>query len=220
MKAAEAEHDHRLYHETIARAQEQKKQGDFDEAIRTAKSAFAQIAGMMQHARKNGGQEVFVFIAIDLVLELAPLVLDRNSLDETSQLLKQQRKVAKNATTDLLSELRDAYELLKCSHNLWSCLEEFEELSEKDLQRKFGESKEYRGIVKSWNECGLLEQILRGESFSIRLYSQMEEATLGKCPSCGEIATAPKSLFLDDVQCPSCHNQESFVILGSDLENE
>jgi endogenous inhibitor of DNA gyrase (YacG/DUF329 family) len=42
----------------------------------------------------------------------------------------------------------------------------------------------------------------------------MGQVISAKCPACGEVAEAPKAMFLEPMTCPRCNSDQAFVFLG------
>jgi uncharacterized OB-fold protein len=55
---------------------------------------------------------------------------------------------------------------------------------------------------------------IRGEAQT--LATRMGEVVAGKCPSCGKIERAPKAMLIEQMKCPDCHVDVSFVLVGVD----
>ena len=103
MKKAEMEEHQRCYHEQLARARVAQKLGDFAAAVELARSSWEHIDGMMRYERKYESREFGGVEGIDLVLQYAPLIFDKKSLDALGVLLKERRAIERNIE-DQLSE--------------------------------------------------------------------------------------------------------------------
>ena len=73
--------------------------------------------------------------------------------------------------------------------------------------------------MEAWEKMGLVERTPepQGNSYRVALATRMGQVISAKCPSCGEIAQAPKAMFLEPTPCPHCNSAESFVFLVAEV---
>lgn len=211
-------HSHQsLYHASISKSRLALRNGEYPRALEFAESSWQYIDGMMQYERKYEDRESFSIEAISIVLKMAPLLLQISSLTNLEVLLKNQKRIVKNSHDDLAVQLSAATELLWMAHRLWDYLEVNAGARQDELRRRLGgDQDQWRALAEGWEKMGLITRRPDRGSYSLFLSTQMNIETLAKCPGCGAVASAEKSLFLEHVACPTCHSEVSFVLLGTD----
>ncbi|MHC4696999.1 MAG: hypothetical protein ACYTFA_09670 [Planctomycetota bacterium] len=198
----------------MSKAQAAHHEGLYRDAVEAALSSWEYIDGMMQYERRYEEKEFDGIKAIDMVLKYAPLVLDFHSLDKLESLLKNQRRIEKNTSESLAERLTQARALMWDAHRMWDHLEQHGEARQDKLSRILGgEQDKYRSVAETWEKMGLLQRTPEGGSYRLALSTRMGEVVSGKCPSCGAVAEAPKSMFLEEMRCPDCRVKVLFVLL-------
>lgn len=221
MKKAEMEAHQQKYHANIRKARGAKRKGSFQEAIEFSKLSWDHIDGMMRYERKYEDKAFKSIEGIDIVLKHAPYLFDFQSLDDLEALLRSQKRIEKNTSLNLNNTLEAARKVMWDAHRVWSQLERAGELQkEKLLQILGGDNDNWQSMAESWYEMGLIRRWSEDDSYRIALVTRMDEATTGKCPSCGVLAKAPKSAFLITQTCPKCKVNGSFVILTNEAVSE
>jgi len=217
MTKAEMERHSTQYQTVLTDVRHAIQAGDYKKGIALAISAWDHIDGMMQYERKYGGHESVDVEAIDTVLKFAPILFDFESLDKLESLLKNQRRIEKNASANLTNLRVKATELMWDLHRLWGHLEHNPGQRQDELGRTFGGDQDrWRGLAETWEKIGLLSRIPEGDSYRLSFSTRMDEPALAKCPSCAAVGKAHKSQFLNEVSCPKCHTVVSFVLLSTD----
>ncbi|MES2794278.1 MAG: hypothetical protein V4719_31985 [Planctomycetota bacterium] len=204
------------YHRLIASARLAQRNGQTQQALELAESSWPFIDGMMQYERKYENRESFTIDGIEIAFKLAPLLLQLEILDRLEALLLSQRRIAKNATTDVVEQLSAAKQLLSRAHRLWDHLEQFGKVQQDQLRRDLGGSQdEWRALAEVWESMGFITRFPSRGSYRLSLVTEMDAEILGKCPACGNFAEAPKILFLETTACPECHADVMYVLLGT-----
>ena len=215
MTKAEMEYDRAEYYAWIAKARAAQQKYLFGEAIALAMSSWDHIDGMMQYERRYESRESFNIEGIEIVLQFAPLLFDFTRLEKLETFLKNQRRIAKNASDDLAAKISDAKVLMWEAHRFWNHLEQHAEVRQDDLRREFGGGPDgWWFISETWEAMGLTRRIPEGGSYHLEFSTQMDLPALAKCPSCGAVVRAPKARFVEEVVCPKCQAEDYFVILS------
>lgn len=215
MKKAELEECHKQYRKLMKDAREAQNAGAFRDAVRKAIAAWPHIDGMMQYERKFNNTELPTVEAIELVLNYAPTVFDRESLDQLETLLKDQRRIEKNTSENLSDKLGKARALMWDAHRLWDYLESHPDANEADIKKVFqGGHAIRRALLSQWEAMGLLRRASDGSSQRFSLTTRMGQIIPAKCSSCGAVTEGPKAMFLEPVACPECRARVNFVLLA------
>jgi len=198
----------------LSQARSARKQGMYREAVASALLSCAHIDGMIQFQRKYGQAEVTTIESLDLVLALAPLLFDFQSLDKVEVLLKEQRRIERNSSVDWNASLSAARAVLIAACHLWDLLSKQPDSLPDDIRGTIGiDRKHWKALIEAWETMGLLSQVTQGDSVRLSLATEMNRPTRAKCPSCGTVAKAAKAKFLEDVVCPRCNARVVFVLL-------
>jgi len=215
MKKSELEAHSTEYHARMDRARWLEREGLYSAAVECALSAWEYIDGMMQYERKYGNQEFTTIPAIELILDCSPLLLDFKSLDELERLLKEYRRIEKGTSVDLGEELTRARERLWKNHRLLNHLECNPDARQDRLASALGGEQDYwRLVAEEWEKMGLVSRRPDGGSYRLTLSTRLGEIISGKCPSCGQIAQAPKAMLFEELTCPACRTSVLFVLLS------
>ncbi len=215
MKKEELERDAARYDALVSRARELLRGGLYREAVTLAREAWPHIDGMMRFKQKYEDREFTSLAAIDLVLKYAPLLMDRQSLDELEKLLKDCRRIEKNTKQNLGAKLSEARSVLWNAHRLWDYLEMHPDSRQDELRRVLGGDQEFwRSISEEWDRMGLVERRPEGGSYRLSLATRLGKIVRGKCPGCGGSMEAPKAMFFEPMSCPGCGGEVLFVILS------
>lgn len=202
------------YRRHMSASCEAERRGLYREAVEEALKSWDYIDGMMQYERKYESKGFASVQAIDMILKYAPLLLDCSCLDKLESLLKDCRRIEKNTSQSLGDRLADARRLLRDAHRFWDHLEWHAEERQDDLRRILGgDQDQWRSMAESWEKMGILHRTPEGGSYRLKLRTRMGEVRSAKCPSCGEVAEAPKAMFLEELTCPDCGVKGLFVIL-------
>lgn len=210
---AELELHRDQYHDLLNQARAAELTGELSKAVELAICSWQFVDGMMQFERRFEDSEFKSVEGIDIVLRLAPPLLDIECLDKLAILLKSQRRIDKNTSDNLAERLEKARTRTWNIHRLWSLLEENPAETATKLSCLSGIG--YDECVRLLTD-GVRTQIfnvhsgLGEERFSIA--ASMDNPVLAKCSSCGVIAKAAKYRFLEPQTCPKCRNSGYFVI--------
>lgn len=214
MKKEDMERHREQYYALMAQARAAHDEGLYHQAVELAISTWDHIDGMMQYERKYE-EKVFDNVeGISMVLQYAPLLLNLESLEMLESLLKDQRRIDRNTSESVKEQLAKARELLWEAHRMWEQIERRHAATADELFGTLGGKKSrWRLIAEEWEKMGLLRRIPKGRVEQLALSTRMDEVVLAKCPTCGVVAKARKSEFLEEHACPSCCNLVTFVIL-------
>jgi hypothetical protein len=182
-------------------------------AIELAVRAWQHIDGMMQYERRYGDKQEFESIeSIDYVLSYAPLVFDRESLDQLSALLKAFRRIEKNTSANITEGLNRARALMWDAYHLWNLLESEGSARLDAIHMTLnGELRHWQWIADKWEWIGLVDKVPEQASFRLSLPSRLTCSRRAKCPSCGAVGEAPMLRLLDEIVCPRCQTKSNFV---------
>jgi hypothetical protein len=213
---AELDADYTRHETVMGEARSACHRQDYERAIELAVSAWDCIDGMMLYERKYcNRREHHSIDSIDCVLRFAPLLFHFESLDKLAALLKSQRRIEKNTTTDVAQKLADARSLMADAHRLWNHLEKQGECRQDLLRNELGGDQDrWRSIAETWERMGLIHRVPDGGSYRLALSTSFDRPTRGKCPSCGVIGKATKARLLETITCPQCHATVQFVLLS------
>lgn len=214
---AELQSDADAYRRALSAMRKAHRDGDVLAAIEIAMKACDYIDGMMQFERRfEERTERENVETIHYVLQYAPLVFDRASLDTLAALLKSQKRIDKNTAADLALEIQSAFQLMWDAHRLWTVLEQANDVPQDKLRAKLGGDQErWRRIAESWSHMSLVERIPDRGSYRISLRSRIKAEIRAKCRGCGAVAKAAMGRFLEENTCPKCNNTSTFVILAA-----
>ena len=215
MTKAEMEQHWTQYQAFLTEIGEPIENGDYKTAIELSVAAWEHIDGMMQYERKYNNLETVPLCALDVVLKFAPILFDFKALDKVDTFLKGQRRIEKNADSDLSDARAKARELMWEAHRLWDHIERHTHPRQDDLRRSLGGDQDrWRSLAETWERMGLLFRSPEGGSYRLSFCTRMDDPVLAKCPSCGAVGKTPKTRFLDNLACPKCHASVNFVFLA------
>ncbi len=221
MSKAEMEAHWNEYKALVSRARSLREAGMHREAIELAVSSWLHIEGMMQYDRKYSGDQGVSIEAIEVVLACSPFLLDYSSLDALETLLSSQRRISKASSKDLVEELATARRVMGSARKLWNHLELQTEWSEDQLLVALGgQPSQWRILLETWEQMGLLRRILNTGTARWALATQMGELVFAKCPSCAAVVKGEKAAFLKNAACPKCRKQVLFVLLSPDYRSD
>jgi hypothetical protein len=208
------------YRTRMAAAQTAEAAGLYRDAIRHAMSAWDYIDGMLQHANKFENRDVPTIPAIDLTLKYAVLLLDLKPIEACEAFLARSPHIQKRTTENLAAKLSAARDELWENHRLWTHIEQSVEPRQDQLNYKLGgDPARWRLVVEAWERMGLISRVRIGRTFLLALTTRLGQVVYAKCSSCGDVAQAPKAMFLEPMPCPACKSESFFVLLGQDSEH-
>ena len=220
MKKAEMEYHSQQYSNLMRLALRAETSGMYQEAVSFALICWDHADGMMQYERKYNNKEFSSIPAIDMVLKHAPILFNNEALETLQDLLKNCKRVERNTSESLGDKLNRAREKMWAAHQLWGHIEMNPGCRQNDLQNELsGEQARWRGIVEMWEKMGLLHRKPSGGSYELSFRTRMDAVVRGKCPSCGEIVEAPKSMLIESQHCPECRSEIRFVLLQPKLND-
>lgn len=206
-KKAELELAHETYQELIRQARQAKDQGQFGRAIDLAMQCWSHLDAMMRYAQKYQERQFESLECIELVLELAPPLFHFEALDALAALLKQQRRIDKQASADLAGKLTDARARMWEAHRAWGAMDS------QSTNAANGFTPTNQKLTAFWVTTGACVQSPGGAP---RLAFDGDRLVRVKCSSCGATGKAKFVRVLADVLCPRCKTSAPFVVLGED----
>ena len=214
MKKAEMEHHREAYDHLMGCATSAERAGLHQKAVEFALAAWGHIDGMMQYERKYAEGEVLSIGAIEIVLRLAPLLLDFPNLDRLEALLKECRRIESNTSVPLAEKLNDARARMWENHRMWDHLERHPGCRQDELRQVLGGVQDrWRAVAEDWEKLGLLHRVAEGASYRLTFCTCMEDLVKAKCSTCGNVVEGNKRLFLAALTCSRCQVCGVFVIL-------
>jgi hypothetical protein len=219
MNKTEMEYNRSEYNAWMERAKLAEGQVLYVKAIEAAMRAWQHIDGMIQFEKKYGlyreRDEPFGKIAaIELVLDLAPLLLHFEALNALENLLRQCPRLARKGSASLVDKLASARERMWLNHRLWDHLDRNPDARQDELRSALGGDQDnWRSLAGEWEAMGLIRRRPEGGTYRLTLSTRMGEQVRAKCPSCGNVAEGSKAMFLEMVPCTKCCAKALFVIL-------
>jgi len=214
MKKAEKQTHRDRYAALIREAREAERAGLYRLGVEKALATWEHIDGMMQYARQFEKTEFDSVQGIDMILKYAPLLLDFPSLDKLEALLKENRRIDRNTSESLADKLAAARRAMWDNHRLWEHIERKPGTRQNALRQDLGgEQDVWRAVVEAWEKMGLVRRSPEGGSYRLSLSTRLGEVVRAKCPACGEVAEAPKGMFLEETRCPDCSASVRFVFM-------
>ena len=212
---AELESDSVQYHELIDQARSALRDGHHEEAVQIAWASCKHIDGMMQFERKYEDREFSNIEAIDVILNFAPLLFHSQLLDDLQSLLKSQRRIDRDASDDLASDLSKARTRMWEAYRLWNHIEQNHECRQDELRATLGGNQDqWRTIAELWEKIGLIRRTTESGSYRLALATRIDAVAIAKCPACGMAVRWTKYKLFDKVDCPKCRTKGRFVLLS------
>lgn len=214
-KKAELELAHDEYQALILQARQAKADRQYDRAIDLAMQCWAHVDWMMRYAQKYQDREFESLECIDLVLELAPPLFHFEALDMLAALLKEQRRIDKQASADLAAKLGEARARMWEAHGVYALLEATPGMSERrlcEIARVDGER--IQRLMSLWESIGLLSRASASVECEIDFRSILRTPVQAKCFTCGHERVAPRGDLLSLSDCPRCETLVVFVWTG------
>jgi hypothetical protein len=216
MTKDELEFHHHQYFALLDEANAFVRQGDYINALQSAASSFDHIDGMMQYKRRYDSKDPIHIETIGIVLKLSPLLFESQIVTRLETLLRTEKRIGKNSAGNLAGQLLDASALMEDARRLWNQVEKHPNCEQDQLPQDLGGRQErWQHIAEFWSQIGLISRVCQGNSISLTLATRMDEPVMAKCPFCGSIVKAIKTILLDEAPCPHCHKSVVFVLLTS-----
>lgn len=217
MRKSEMEECSTAYADAVAAANRAIAAGSFSEAVENAMAAWPHIDGMMQYGKRYEQREFDRIEAVDIVLRYAPYLLDAESLDKAETLLRNCKRIDRNADADISADLAEARARLWRNHRLWEYVESRPECRQDELASALGPEQEYwRTVAEAWERLGLIVRVSAGRSYTLALRTRLGQVVIGKCAECGELLDAPKEALLEECTCAACGRNSLFVIIDQE----
>lgn len=216
MAKADLQADQAAYDRVLAIAGEAERAGDYSRAISHAIRAWPFLEGMMQFERRWEGATFKSIPCVDMVLRLAPPLLNWSALDQLETLLRARRAIDRSTSDDLADRLRGARALLALAHSIWRHVQANPGASydavRADVQ---GGHSDLRNIIDRWVDMGILVRTGPSSDTRLRLATDLGRAMTAKCSACGENVAMAFRDALHPRSCPKCGDLSEFV-LGSE----
>ena len=103
---AELEQEREKYSEGMLQCRQAHNDGDYQKALEMAASACEYVDSMMQFAHRYENHESWASVeSIDYVFRFAPILFEARLINRLADLLKSQKRIQKNVTTNLVQSL-------------------------------------------------------------------------------------------------------------------
>jgi len=204
------------YDEQLAHALAAQESGDFTLAIECSVRAWRHVEGMMRHDMKYENETFGSLPCVDLVLELAPLLLHHAALRSLDRLLTDRQWIERKTTERLALRLHTAREKMRQLQRIWSHVEGNPGITDSELIDTLQVPADLvHSALAGWQKAGLLDRIVDGHA-RLYLVTDLAARWRAKCAACGRLLAAPKRAFLVEAECPGCHHSSSFVLVQPD----
>jgi hypothetical protein len=212
---AELDQERNEYSKGMLLCRQSHDDGDYQQALETAASACEYVDGMMQFEHRYENRETWASIeSMEYVFRYAPILFEGQYIKRLAALLKSQKRIQKNVTTDLSQSLAKAQTLMQDAYRLWNHLESQETPRQDDLRTTLGgDQDQWRWIAETWERIGIVRRTPENHSYRLQLVTRLGEGIRGKCPNCGVVGKATKLRLLDKLDCPKCRVIGMFVLL-------
>lgn len=204
------------YDALVSRAMEAESRGDTLEAVRLAQEAWKHLPDMMKFEKKYEEGTFQSVPCIDMVLRLAPPLLDIDALTGVETLLKQNRSIDRDASDDLAARLKEARSRLNSCWRVLRLLETTDGARWLDLQQETQLNEpELRSTIESLFTVGLLKPHASDHPTRFRLNDVLTRAVHATCAACGcsEDLTLDVAVSLD--ACPACGRRDTVQIFAT-----
>lgn len=193
------------YDDDMSAARKAETERQFSRALRYAVSAWDHVDGMMQYERRYEEKDFKSVPCVDMVLRLAPLLFDIESLEHMTLMLKARKGVERHTSDDLGERLERARNRLHEAHRLWSLLEQNTWTRQDELRSRLGgEQEDWRTLADRWEGIGVIERRRESGAVFLRLSTDMDENVPAKCSACGQLNLVQKVRCLGPITCPHC----------------
>jgi hypothetical protein len=137
-------------------------------------------------------------------------------LKALEDLLKAQRRIDRDASDDLAARLDFAERMMADAYRLWTHLEGNADARQDELAQALGGAQpEWRALAEAWEGLGLIHRMPNGNSYCLRLATDLSRPAAAKCPAYGEVVIIPKRDALAPADCPACHQTAPFVLVAT-----
>jgi hypothetical protein len=192
------------YYEIVGKAHAAATKADFITATRLAKQAWNYVIEVMKYEKRYESKTIYSVPCIDLVLRIAPVTMDMQSLEELQALLKSNRAIDREAVDDLGARLDSAKAETLANYDLWKKLSTTVRLS--------ALTKAQRETVGSWILLGLARSESSGDQTNVRRNEPLNRVVAGVCTNCGASRAGVLIDFLCRVACKACGRDSTFFI--------
>jgi hypothetical protein len=206
------------YESAMADSRNAQSQHRYRNCVEAAVKSWEHFDGAYQYFRKQGHIDSMAD-SFAPVLRYAPLLFDRNSLNELQLLADRRKRADKEGTARLSQNVEEARIRLKLAHQLWTYIEDHPDITEIQLQKDLNiDQATFHSITQDWLEMNVIRRQVDGAISGLSLTTRLGEIVRGKCSRCGDVEQAPKALFLEPMDCPRCRNKVTFVLLAEQLQ--
>lgn len=204
------------YESCVAAALAAESHGCLKEAVDHAVQAWEFLEAMLRFSKRFRKLDVDSVHCVNLVVRLAPVLLDPEPLDTLSTLLKSRKSIDRAVSDNLAEMLAGAKRRLAAAHRIFDCIERNPEIGNDDLCSLVEiEAERVTEILGQWLRFGVVRRTSLGHAHGFRLTLDLGAIEHARCARCGRDATGEKSSFLTLRACDSCGVEQQFVILRS-----
>lgn len=217
MSKAELHAAQRTYDALVAEARDAERRSRYSDALQIARNAWNHLDEMMRFERRYEEKQFNRLPCIDIVLRLAPMMLNSAILDELSELLRKKKTIDKHASADLAAELAEAQRRLRDAHLVWSHIEANPGVRQDSLRTVLGGSQDnWRGLCERWEDMALLTRTPSGGSYLLRIVTDLSEHIVARCSMCGKLSLGIKRACLTPQRCSQC-GQSAYFVMRPDI---
>jgi hypothetical protein len=192
-----------------AEAVRAKTAGDFAAVLQQAQSAIPLLRDTIAYLRRYHKVLPAQLWAIELILQYAPPMFSRRSLDKVSAWLADTNRTERAAYPDLPARLETAWRRLSLAARIWPSI-----VASPVLATPADDPSEVRQIMAFWVKYGAVtEQVIAGRSH-FRLTTHRDCAIRAKCAKCGHLAHAKWSEMLGNKQCHRCRTNSPIAFVA------
>jgi hypothetical protein len=189
--------------------------GAFFGSLEAAAASLSFADGMLQYSKRFGNGNPKSLATADYIVYYAPLLFHRASLQRLDDCVSASRRLAKGETWDYTNAVLAARQRMELARTLWNALEEHGELGQRELTAIFGSpDRSIQHISKAWTEIAIIAPVPDRGDGSFQFTTSLGRPCDAKCANCGAVTTAPKSIFLEESECPACRTSTHFVLIG------
>jgi hypothetical protein len=204
MKIAEMEYWHAIFSEQNTALRAMVSQRDYFGALSSCEKGFEAIIPALQYRKKKQLDPLTPHVmAFHVIWRFAPVLFAHDAIASLQSFIKANRFLSKHED-DFTGKTEAAYEEMMFAHGMLQSLVRtgVEPISRKELKSPECDAEQARKILDSWSEMGVVQLT----QTTAALTTNLDEKTLGVCPSCGVKAEAKRSLLFGRVVCKKCKN--------------
>jgi len=213
MKKSELEAHYQEYLAQNARIASMVLQRQIPAVFTVCETSFPHLAPAMKYWKRFGDSPSEPeLLAITVICKYAPALFAHSLLERLHGFLASTRAFARQEATHLRA-VELALHQEELARQIWNYVERQPGALERDMLRSLGISREsMTEILGSWEQLGVISRVRAGNSYTLRLQTQMDIEVEGMCPECGVRGKGRKELFFKAAACRRCGTQGFYHI--------